>query len=131
MDSPTPHEAGVLRLVSLQRIGSNSEATSFRLKNRSARSLEYVHWLGQGPEPVPYCKFQDGTISVCGENRPDEELFTHEMSLKPGKTVTFVAKNVNAVSVGVLLLLNGHGQYIWSEPAAQQRAAGDSQKPRT
>jgi hypothetical protein len=131
VNSVAPNDARVMELASLQRIGGTPNVTSFRLRNLTAHSLEYVHWLGGGAEPVPYCKSADGSISVCGEKgRPDEELFTHEMALKAGRSVTFEVQNVNSVSVGVLLLLDGQGQYIWSENVAQQAPAADAGNPR-
>jgi len=87
--------------------------------------------LGGGAEPVPYCKLADGSIAVCGEEgRPVEELFTHEIALKGRSSVDFEVENVNSVAVGVLLLLDGRGQYIWSETVAQQAPAADAGNPR-
>ena len=128
--SPGSNDARIVKLASLQRIDSTSGVARFRLSNLTTYSLEYVHWLGGGVEPVPYCKFADGSISVCGEQgRPGEELFTHEIALKAGSSVEFEVENFNAVAVGVLLLLDGKGQYIWSDSVAQQNNRADAVKP--
>lgn len=131
VNSLAPKNARVMKLASLRRIGGTANVTRFHLKNLTAHSLEYVHWLGGGAEPVPYCKFTDGSISICREeSRRSEELFTHEIALKAGTSITFEVQNVNSVAVGVLLLLNGEGQYLWSENVAQQAPASDAGNPR-
>ena len=37
----------------------------YRLRSNENRALTCFRWLAQGPEPVPYCKFDLGKVWIC------------------------------------------------------------------
>jgi hypothetical protein len=99
--------------ISVERI----RAGQFRIVNGSTEPLQYIHWLGQGPEPVPYCQYSNGSVSVCSKKVfvDGDELSVHEAYLAPNESVKFSAQSQNAIAVGVSVWLNKKQQYVWSD----------------
>jgi hypothetical protein len=100
----------------LKPLGATPDGVRFRLSNTSGSTVQYVHWLGQGPEPVPYCKYADGTTCPCSKAvyLIENEYYVHERPLKPKQAVTFDAVAADAVAVGVAIWVDDKKQYIWS-----------------
>jgi hypothetical protein len=100
----------------LKPLGLTPDGVRFRLSNTSGSTVQYVHWLGQGPEPVPYCKYADGRTCPCSKAvyLIEDEYYVHERPLKPKQAVTFEAVTADAVAVGVAVWVDNKKQYIWS-----------------
>jgi hypothetical protein len=99
-------------LVIVERLG----AREFRLVNHTNESLQHVHWFGQNPDPVPYCKYSDGSESICSRKvlvDADDRLSIHEAYLAPGASVKFRAQFRDAIAVGVSVWLGSKQQYLW------------------
>jgi len=106
--------------VTLTQLNTEGSATTYRLKSNEDCPLTYFHWAGQGPEPVPYCKTENGEISVCspmvfvdGSDETGYDYWTHETVLGSNATVTFLALDEKAVEVGVQFWSYSKGSEIY------------------
>jgi hypothetical protein len=78
-----------VRHVYLEQVQSQGAQATFRLVNSSRERLRYMHWSGQGPEPVAYCLRKDGTQCWCsttlyliGDDATGYEEWTHDTFLR-------------------------------------------------
>jgi hypothetical protein len=104
-------------LVSVSKLSRDGGKVTFRLRNISSQTIAYAHWFGMDAEPVAYCRSADGSIRPCGTKAvitPDNDFWTHEVYLKPGASIRFVAQPGDASAVGVLLWVDGKERYVWS-----------------
>jgi hypothetical protein len=93
---PVEFSADPERDVELRRVWSRGDFSKYRLRNLSQRTVRYLHWASQGPEPVAYCLRADGSQWICSERvyvEGNQETgyveWTHETILPPNSTVSF------------------------------------------
>ena len=109
-DPPTESDDPVV----VEQIGERR----FRLVNNSDEPLTYMQWLNQAKKPVPYCRYEDESISICSREKPiisNGKPALEQARLRPGKSVTFDVVKGNAVAVGVRLLIEGDERLFWLE----------------
>ena len=90
----------------------------FRLVNNSDETLTYMKWINQAANPVPYCKFPDGKVTICAREMhldSDRNPAFQEARLKPGKSIVFDAMKSTAIAVGALIVVGGEKKVVWCE----------------
>lgn len=94
--------------LEIHRVWSRGDLSKFRMRNTSNRTVRYLHWFGQGPEPVAYCLREDGSRWTCSERvylDGNEESgyfeWTHDTILRPRSTVTFRVRAGAGDRVGI------------------------------
>jgi len=110
--------------VELRRMWTRGELSQLQLMNTSERAVRYLHWFGQGPEPVAYCARVDGSHWLCSEEvfleGNEESGYTewgHDTVLRPHSSVVFRVRAGAKTKVGIKVFPAGSGQeqYIWAE----------------
>ena len=102
---------GTLRLAN-----SKGGKQTFVLENTGSSPLAYSHWFSLGPEPVAYCRDVDGDVRFCSLRvmlREDDQPYTHESYLQPGKSVKFQAAPTGDEQLGVHIWVNGREEALW------------------
>ena len=102
---------GTLSLV--RSVGSKQ---TFVLKNSGSSPLAYTHWFSLGSEPVAYCRSVAGLIRFCSLRvmlAEDDQPYTHESYLQPGKSVRFQAAPAGDEQVGVHIWVKGREEALW------------------
>ena len=104
------------RGATLRWVSVSKAHATLVLVNGAPESLEYEHWMSQGPDPVPYCRNPQGSVRICalriyvtGDNDP----YVHESFLQPGSSVRFQAVPSDDEQVGVRLWFQGKDEYLW------------------
>jgi hypothetical protein len=94
--------------VEIRRLWSRGELSKLRMTNNSNRVVSYLHWAGQGPEPVAYCLRDDGSQWLCSEQiylEGDESSgyteWTHDTVLQPHSSVSFRVRAGASTRVGI------------------------------
>lgn len=111
------------RDVEVRRLWSRGEVSKFELRNTSSRAVRYLHWAGQGPEPIAYCAKEDGSQWLCSERvyvEGDEESdFTewgHDTVLPPHAKVKFRVRAGADTAVAIKVFPDGSSEesLIWA-----------------
>ena len=125
-DDPTEQELQInndaRENVVLERIASNETQSTYRMTNNGDKAFDYARWRDQGPEPVPYCKGNDGNVWICSATvffllRDKSELaeWIEMTELSSGASVEFHASDAKAKEVGVRFsLLSSDDLFVWS-----------------
>ena len=109
--------------VELRRLWSRGEASRFELRNTSSRAVRYLHWAGQGPEPIAYCAREDGSQWLCSETvyvEGDEETgfteWSHETVLPPHAKVKFRIRAGADTPVGIKVFPDASSEesFVWA-----------------
>jgi hypothetical protein len=111
------------RDIELRRLWSRGEASRLELRNTSSRSVRYLHWAGQGPEPIAYCAREDGSQWLCSERvfiEGDEKTgfteWSHETVLPPRAKVKFRIRADADRPVGIKVFPDGSSDesLVWA-----------------
>lgn len=94
-------EVGAVRLEYLE---TNGRVVTLKMTNVSGVPLQYLHWFGQGPEPVTYCRRADGSQCICSTRitlNDDDTEWVHENYLYPGRSTLIHAQATEMASIGI------------------------------
>ena len=100
----------------LSLVRSAGSKQSFELKNSGSSPLAYNHWFSLGPEPVAYCRGVDGQVRFCSLRvmlADDDQPYTHESYIQPGRSVKFRAAPSGNEQVGVTIWVEGREETLW------------------
>jgi hypothetical protein len=109
--------------VEIRRVSSRGETSRLQLRNISSRAVRYLHWAGQGPEPVAYCVRDDGSQWLCSERiyvEGNEQTgyteWSHDTVLQPHSEVTFRVRAGADTKVGVKVFPYGSSEelFVWA-----------------
>jgi len=110
--------------VQIEHLWSRGKISKYRMRNVSSRTVWYLHWFGQGPEPVAYCLNDDGSEWLCsehvfleGDDASGYTEWSHETILEPGSSVSFRVRVGANRKVGVRCFPadTGGEVIVWSE----------------
>lgn len=109
--------------IEIRLLWSRGEASRFELRNTSSRAVRYLHWAGQGPEPIAYCAREDGSEWLCSERvyvEGDEETgfteWSHDTVLPPHAKVKFRVRAGADTPVGIKVFPDGSNEesIVWA-----------------
>lgn len=109
--------------VEIRRLTSRGKTSKLELRNTSSRAVRYLHWAGQGPEPVAYCTREDGSQWLCSERvyvEGNEEVgyteWSHDTVLQPHSNVTFRVRAGADTKVGIKVFPWGSSEelLVWA-----------------
>jgi hypothetical protein len=87
---------------------SGPHLRKYRLTNRSPTRLHYLHWTGQGPEPVVYCRDEDNSERICskavyleGDDSTGYSEWVHDTYLDSNESVSITANSGQAKLIGI------------------------------
>lgn len=118
------------RDIEFRRVWSRGDLSELRIRNISGRTVRYLHWAAQGPEPVAYCAREDGTHWLCservyveGDDSSGYVEWTHDTVLKPRSSVTFRVRAGADTKVGIKVFPAGSGEeaFVWVDEQSRQR----------
>jgi hypothetical protein len=100
----------------LSLVRSAGSRQIFELRNSGSSPLAYYHWFSLGPEPVAYCRGMDGAVRFCSLRMmlaDDDQPYTHESYMQPGRSVMFRAAPSRDEQVGVIIWVAGREEPLW------------------
>jgi hypothetical protein len=100
----------------LSLVRSAGSKQTFELKNSGSSPLAYNHWFSLGPEPAASCRGVDGQVRFCSLRvmlADEDQPYTHERYLQPGRSVKFRAAPSGDEQVGVTILVEGREEALW------------------
>jgi hypothetical protein len=101
--APSPRSVAVD--IEIARISTRGpHVLEFRMTNVSQARLLYLHWAGQGPEPVVYCRGATRQAHICSTKvylDSDGGEWVHDIYLEPRHSVEFEANAGGAAEIGV------------------------------
>ena len=94
--------------IVVERLWTRDGISKIRVVNASDNTVRYVHWAGQGPEPVAYCLREDTSEWLCSEHvyvEGDESSgyseWSHDTVMGPRSRLTFRARAKKGTPVGI------------------------------